>query len=211
MPAVSKFQQSRPLRSSALAQSALSVLHDHDKLMKSQPLVGQIEALPSPPDRAQLDEQTAEYHWFRQTEYVPFLPFGIWKTKVVFENYYKDLPDIPIPSSATTPTPEGQMSPVEGGVECKVYAPCLEIKAVFRVTKKKPDPRKDTLRQRDLYKKADELESGWKITEETEMSCRNLITKWLSVSQHRKAQKQMMDRIVFEAEKRTYRTPATEG
>lgn len=209
MPSVSKFQQSRSLKSSALAQSTLSVLHDHDKLMRCQPLVGQIESLSSAPDRAQPDERTSDHRWFRQTENVPVLPF--WKKKVVFENYFKDLPDNPIPTDSANSTSDMQQELVEGGVESKVYAPGLEIKAVFKVVKRKPHYSKDTLRKRDKHATEDVVEGGWSITEETEMSCKNSMIKWISVSQHRKAHKQMLENIIFEARKRTSGAPATGG
>lgn len=212
MPSISNFQQSRSLKSSALAQSALSILHDHDKLMTCQPLVGQIESLSSPPDCAQPDERSSEYRWFRQTEYVPLIP-GIWKKKVVFENYFKDLPDTPITAGSTTSmsTAEAYTDLVEGGVESKVYAPGLEIKAVFKVVKQNPHYGKVTLRKREAKEEGDPIEGGWSIVEKTEMTCKNAAIKWLSVSQHRSAQKQMLDRITHEASKRAYVLPKSGG
>lgn len=214
MPSASKFQQSRSLQSSAVAQSALSILHDHDKLMRCQPLVGEIETLSSAPDCAQTDEDSPDHHWFRQTEFVPFIP-GVWKKKVVFQNYFKDLPEkspstgFITPSSTSIATSETRPELVEGGVESKVYAPGLEIKAVFRVVKRNPYSGKVTLRGRERSEKADPVEGGWYIVENTEMSCKNALVKAMSVSQHRKAQKQMLDRIVHEASKQAYKAPVT--
>ena len=122
MPSVSTFHQSRTLSSRTLVQSTLNVLHDHDKLMHCQPLVGHIEPLTTPTDRVPTDEKGPDRTWYKQTEYIPFLPFGIWKQKVVFENWFRNLPN-------------GRIG--EGGVETKVYAPMLTIEAVFRVEKRK--------------------------------------------------------------------------
>lgn len=204
MPSVSNFQQSRSLKSSALAEATLSVLHDYDKLMRCQPLVGQIESLSSPPDRARPDEHTPEHRWFRQTEYVSLLPFGIWKKKVVFDNYFKDLPDNPVQASPATSISEVSKNTVEGGVESKCYAPGLEIKAVFKVVKRKGHYSKDTLQKRERYAKDEEAGGGWSVVEESEMICNNIFIKWLSVSQHRAAHKRMLENIVFEASKRAY-------
>lgn len=211
MPSTSKFQQSRNLKSSAVAQSALAILHDHDKLMRCQPLVGEIESLSSAPDCAHSDEDSPDHHWYRQTEHVPFIP-GIWKKKVVFQNYFKDLPEKSLSTASATPsstsiaTSETRPELVEGGVESKVYAPGLEIRAVFRVVQRNPYSGKVRLRGRERKERADPVESGWYIVEDTEMTCKNALVKAMSVSQHRNAQKQMLDSIVFEASKRAYVT-----
>lgn len=203
MPSTSTFRQSQPLSSSSIAQSTLSVLHDHNKLMRCQPLVGHIEALSSAPDRASAEERARDHEWFRQTEYVPLLPLGLWKKKVIFENWFRDLPDpaaITV-SDAGRPRPDALSN--EGGVESKVYAPGLTIQAVFKSERQKSDHREDTITSRDneSFEVGDEK---WQLVEETEMVCKNAIVKWLSEGQHLKAQKQMLDRIVHEAKKRLY-------
>lgn len=214
MPSISRFQQSRSLQSAAVAQSALSILHDHDKLMRCQPLVGQIETLSSAPDCAKPDERSPEHHWFRQTEHVPFIP-GIWKKKVVFENCFKDLTDTSVATRSTTPTSsiysDTEPDIVEGGVESKVYAPGLEIKAVFKVVRRNPHHGKVTLRKREKYGDVDPTEGGWVIIEKTTMRCQNAMVKYMSVSQHRDAQRKMLDSIVHEARKRTYVAKPTDG
>lgn len=201
MPSISNFRQSRSLPSAAIAASTISILHDHDKLMRTQPLVGQIEALSSPPERADPSERTPEYQWFRQTEFVPFLPFGIWKKKIVFENWFVDLPDTPVPSEEV---PTAGESSNEGGVRSKVYAPALTITAVFKVEKRKSDFSKDTINSRAENEKLEGSDSGWQLVEESEMVCKNAFVKWLSEGQHRKAHKQMLDSILHEAKKRAY-------
>lgn len=179
--------------------------------MRCQPLVGQIESLSSAPDCAQTDENSPDHDWFRQTEYVPFIP-GIYKKKVVFQNYFKDLPETApnssyTPSSTSIATSETRPELVEGGVESKVYAPGLEIRAVFRVVKRNPYSGKVTLRGRERSERADPVEGGWYIVEDTEMYCKNALVKAMSVSQHRNAQKKMLDRIVHEASKQAYKLP----
>lgn len=154
--------------------------------MRCQPLVGYIEPLTTPPEHASADEKGPDRTWYRQTEYVPFLPFGIWKQKVVFENWFRDLPDDEAGG---------------GGVDTKVYAPMLTIEAVFRVEKWKRDVGEETVQER--------MENGgrdneWRLLEETKMECGNVFVKWLSIGQHRKAQKKMMDSILHEAEKSAY-------
>ena len=172
--------------------------------MRAQPLVGQIETLSSPPEKASAEERTPDYSWYQQTEYVPFLPFGIGKKKIVFQNWFRDLEDTIVPPPSDIGNDNGAAR--EGGVKSKVYAPAgLTIEAVFRVEKRKVDYRKETISSRNQYEK-DEAdlgpEGGWRLVEETEMTCSNALVKWLSVGQHRKAQKQMLDSILHEAQKR---------
>jgi len=141
-----------------------------------------------------------EHDWFRQTEYIPFLPFGLWKKKVVFENWYKDLPDIPAVTTddtVSTPCVQGK----QRGVEAKVYAPGLTIEAFFKVEQWQPDFLKDTITSGG-DDKAQPGTDKWQVVQETKMECQNAVVKWLSVGQHRKAQKKMLDGIVHEAEKR---------
>lgn len=190
MPSISTFQQTRALSSPALAKSTLNVLHDYDKLMHCQPLIGQIEPLTTPSNRAPPEEKGPDCTWFKQTEYVPFLPFGIWKQKVVFENWFRNLSDT---------TGAG-----EGGVETKVYAPMLTIDAVFRVERRKRDVGRETITERSENEGKNE---AWVLVEETKMECSNVFVKWLSIGQHRKAQKTMLDNILHEAEKRAYVGP----
>lgn len=211
MPSTYSFKQSRSLKNSALAESALTILHDYDKLMRCRPLIGQTEYLSAPPDRAKPNERSSEHHWFRQTEDVNVLPFGIWKKKVMFENYVKELPDNNVPGSAATSVSGSIYSPVEGGVECKTYAPGLKIKAVFKVVKRRPHSDKVTLRKRDQYTEDEETAGGWLIVEESEMICESVLTKWFNVPQHKKAHKQMLENIVHEASKRAYGGNAVRG
>jgi len=159
--------------------------------------------MPSPALKAPAEEQTADHDWFRQTEYVPLLPFGLWRKKVIFENWYKDLPDIPVVTidDAVSSTPGVQRK--QGGVEAKIYAPGVTIEAFFKVEQCQPDFLKDTITSRGEDKAQTEL-GKWQVVEETKMKCKNVVVKWLSVGQQRRAQTKMLDSIVHEAEKRAY-------
>jgi hypothetical protein len=85
----------------------------------------------------------------------------------------------------------------------------MEIRAVFKVVKRNPYSGKVTLSKRVGKERADPVDGGWYLVEETEMTCKNSMLRWMSVSQHRNAQKQMLDKIVFEASKRTFVLPAS--
>lgn len=156
-----KFSQSRRLPSANIAKATLALLHDYDRLIQCQPLVGPTEKLSGAPKDIQHQvpesEKSPKHVWYQQTEHIPILPFGLLKKKVVFYNWYKDLPSAS--ASASTPTPaestreggavesnkeEEGGNRVVGGVESICYAPSnIKIYAVFRIEKKKGDSRPD--------------------------------------------------------------------
>lgn len=259
-----KFSQSRPLTSAVTATATLALLHDYDRLIRCQPLVGPVEKLPSGAPEAitaqirDESEKSPDHIWYQQTEHVPILPFGLLKKKVVFYNWYKDIPSTSTPALSGV-DPGTDMMECKGGVESICYAPSnIKIHAVFRVEKKKrkkqhqhqhqqresrPDVRKGTVASQadpaasmsgegnhvlqgtgggndnsdmttsvvptQLVVQSGDVDDdgddqGWKIVEETEMSCPNWLILQFSERQHKAAHEKMLDAIVHEAQKSAY-------
>ncbi|KAJ9662307.1 hypothetical protein H2198_001441 [Neophaeococcomyces mojaviensis] len=220
---VSKFSQSRSLPSAAAAKAALDILHDHGKLVHCQPLVGEVQQLNTSPDDSRIpdDEKSPKYDWWQQTEHVPILPFGIWKKKVVFNNWFKDFPGQPIQRGSVTVADGAAKAEVtdagrsEGGVETICYAPSgIKIRAMFRVERRKADFAKGSIASRgkeanDAGESMGSDNEEWRLVEISEMECSNALILKFSERQHRSAHGKMLDNIVHEAKKRAYVPDAT--
>lgn len=94
----------RVTRSSALpstvsAPSVIAILHDHDSVVRLNPLVISATDIPAP-DHASAENKALP--WKKVVDEISYLPAGMWKGSVEYEACFKDL---------------------ENGVKASVWAP----------------------------------------------------------------------------------------
>lgn len=148
----SLFTNITPIPKGVTRDAAIGWLHDHEQMIRLNPLVLRLERS-TPPPHAPADEHDCA--WYEITDQINYIPGGLAKGEVTYKACFNDLPD---------------------GIQTHVYAPAgLELRERWSVGGSEPGEKRKEPRELGL----DVPREGLYIKEDVDMRCSFFLTAFV--------------------------------
>jgi len=172
----SLFTQITPIPAGVTRDAAVAWLHNHEQMIRLNPLVQRL-GRSTPPPHAPQDEHDCT--WYEITDQINYLPGGLWSGEVTYKACFNDLPD---------------------GIQTHVYAPAgLELRERWSVGGSEPGEKRKEPRELGV----DVPREGLYIKEDVDMRCSIFLTAFVKKNLS-KSHRAVLEKVGQLADEPTY-------